>query len=118
VHTAYIVVTILAASASGCAALLNFAGAEFVKAVADDVRVPHSWMLPLGTLLASGAVGLLIGFAIPALGFAAAIGLVVYFICAIAAHVRARDLNVGGALTFLALAAAALITALGNHNHW
>jgi hypothetical protein len=48
-------------------------------------------MVPLGTLLASGAVGLLTGFAVPALGTAAAIGLVLYFICAVTAHLRVRD---------------------------
>jgi len=117
-HTAYIVVTILAASANGYAASLNFVGAESVKAVADEVRVPRTWMVPLGTLLASGAVGLLTGFVVPALGVAAAIGLVLYFICAIGAHIRVRDPKVGGALTFLVLAAAALITGLGNHNQW
>jgi hypothetical protein len=117
-HIAYIAVTILAASANGYAASLNFVGSESVKTVADEVRVPRTWMVPLGTLLASGAAGLLIGFAVPALGVAAAVGLVLYFICAISAHIRVRDPNVGGAVTFLVLAAGALITALGNHSHW
>jgi hypothetical protein len=35
-------------------------------------------MLPFGMLLASGAVGLRTGFAVPVLGEAAAIGLVLY----------------------------------------
>jgi hypothetical protein len=117
-HTAYIAITILAASANGYAAALNFAGAESVKLVADQVRVPRTWMIPLGALLASGAGGLLIGFAVPALGIAAAIGLVLYFVCAISAHLRVRDRKLGGAATFLILALAALLTGLGNHNHW
>jgi NAD(P)H-dependent FMN reductase len=53
------------------------------------------------------AVGLLAGFAVPALGTAAAIGLVVYFICAVTAHLRVRDRGIGGAVFFLVLAAAA-----------
>jgi hypothetical protein len=118
VYIAYLVTTILAALINGCAALLNFAGAEYVKEAADHVQVSYSWMLPLGTLLASGATGLLVGFAVPALGIAAAIGLVAYFVCAISAHVRVRDNHVGGALFFLILATAALITALGHHNRW
>jgi hypothetical protein len=73
----YLVITILAALANGYAAALNFVGAESVKVVADRVRVSRGWMVPLGTVLASGAVGLLSGFAVPALGTAAAIGLVV-----------------------------------------
>ena len=74
-------------------------------------------MVPFGMLLASGALGLLIGFAVPALGVAAAIGLVVYFVCALGAHTRVRDRQVAGAISFLALAVAALIAGL-YHNHW
>jgi hypothetical protein len=116
-HVTYVVVTILAALACGYAACLNFVGAESVKVVADKVQVSQEWMIPFGMLLASGAVGLLIGFAVPALGMAAAIGLVVYFICALGAHARVRDRQIGGALSFLVLAVAALIAALGYHNH-
>lgn len=118
VHPAYVIVTILAVLATSYAACLNFVGAESVKVVADLVQVSRKWMLPLGTLLASGAVGLLIGFAVPLFGKAAAIGLVIYFICAISAHIRARDSGVGGAVFFLLLATAALITTFAYHNHW
>lgn len=111
-HTAYIIATILAALANGCAASMNFVGAESVKAVADRVQVSQQWMVPLGALLASGTVGLLIGFGVPPLGTAAAIGLVLYFLCALSAHVRVRDPGVGGALFFLVLAVAALATRL------
>ena len=113
-----LVATLLAALANGYAAGLNFVGAESVKVVADRVRVSRGWMVPLGTLLASGAAGLLIGFAVPALGTAAAIGLVLYFICAVTVHVRVRDRQIGGAVFFLLLAAAALTTDLAYHNHW
>jgi hypothetical protein len=117
-HVTYLVTTILAALANGYAACLNFIGAESVKVVADRVRVSRGWMVPLGALLASGAVGLLTGFAVPAFGMAAAIGLVMYFICAVTAHLRVRDCQIGGAVFFLVLAAAALITDVGYHNHW
>ena len=117
-HVIYLVTTILAAVANGYAASLNFVGAESVKVVADRVQVSRRWMVPLGTLLASGAVGLLTGFAVPALGVAAAIGLVVYFMCAVTAHVRVGDRHAGGAVFFLVLAAAALTTSIGYHNHW
>ena len=116
-HTIYVLITILAALAYSYAACLNFVGAESVKVVADKVQVSQNWMIPLGMLLASGAVGLVIGFAVPALGTAAAIGLVVYFICALGAHLRLRDPQIGGAVSFLVLAVAALIAALGYHNH-
>jgi hypothetical protein len=109
-YVSYLATTILAALANGCAASLNFVGADSVKVVADRVRVSREWMVPFGTLLASGAVGLLAGFAVPALGMAAAIGLVLYFICAVTAHLRVRDRQIGGAVFFLFLAAAALTT--------
>jgi hypothetical protein len=114
----YVAVTIVVALGNGYAAALNFAGAESVKAVADEVRVPRKWMIPFGILLASGAVGLLAGFAVPALGTAAAIGLVVYFICAVTAHIRVRNPKVAGAVSFLVMAVAALVVGLGYHDHW
>jgi hypothetical protein len=113
----YLVITILAALANGYAAALNFVGAESVKVVADRVRVSRGWMVPLGTVLASGAAGLLTGFAVPALGTAAAIGLVVYFICAVSAHLRVRDRHFGGAAFFLLLAVAALTANVAYYNH-
>ncbi len=117
-HVTYLIITILAVLANGYAASLNFVGAESVKVVADRVQVSRGWMVPLGALLASGAGGLLIGFVVPALGTAAAIGLVVYFICAVTAHLRVRDRQIGGAVFFLLLAVAALTTNVGYHEHW
>jgi DoxX-like family len=117
-RTPYVVITILAAVANGYAASLDFVGAESIQVVADRVQVARKWMIPLGFCLASGAAGLLLGFAVPALGTAAAIGLVLYFICALSAHIRARDRHVGGAVSFLVLAVAALTTSLAYHNHW
>jgi uncharacterized membrane protein YedE/YeeE len=55
-----------------------------------------------------GAGGLLVGLAVPVIGAAAAVGLVLYFICALGAHIRAHDHGSGGAVTFLILAVAAL----------
>jgi SNF family Na+-dependent transporter len=117
-HVIYLATTILAALANGYAAALDFVGAESVKVVADRVEVSRRWMVPLGVLLASGAFGLLTGFAVPTLGTAAAIGLVLYFICAVTAHLRVRDRQIGGAVFFLLLAAAALTTNIAYHNDW
>lgn len=117
-HIAYLAVTSLAALMNGYAAVMNFVGADFVKVVADKVHVSQKWMVPFGLLLAAGAVGLVVGFAVPALGVAAAIALVIYFICALRTHVRMCDHNVGGAITFLLLAVAALVTDVGYHQQW
>ena len=48
----------------------------------------------------------------------AAIGLVLYFVCAVTAHLRVRDRQIGGAVVFLLLAAAALTTDIAYHNRW
>ena len=107
-HIAYLVITVVAALMYGYAASLNFVGAESVKVVADRVHVSQKWMIPFGVLLSAGAGGLLLGLVVPALGIAAGIGLVLYFICALSAHVRAHDRGIGGAVTFLVLALAVL----------
>jgi uncharacterized membrane protein HdeD (DUF308 family) len=117
-HLVYVVVTIVAACANLYAASLDFLGAESVKAVADRVEVSQRWMVPLGVLLLSGGVGLLVGFAVRPLGIAAAIGLVLYFTCAVSAHLRVRDREVAGAIVFLVLAVASLIGNLAYHHHW
>ena len=114
----YVVITIVAALANGYAAVLNFVSAESVKVVADKVRVSRRWMIPFGILLASGALGLLVGFAVPVLDTAAAIGLVLYFIGALSARQRVRDPGICGVVSFLVLAAAVLIAGLGYHNQW
>jgi len=74
-------------------------------------------MIPLGILLAMGAAGLLIGLAVPALGIAAASGLVAYFVCAASAHIRAHDRGLGGAVGFLVLALAALVAEVAHRHH-
>jgi hypothetical protein len=117
-YITYVFITGLAALGNGYAASLNVVGAESVKVVADRVGVSRNWMIPFGTLLAAGAAGLLAGFAVPVLGRAAAVGLVLYFVCALGAHIRAHDREVGGAVTFLVLAVAALIANIGYHNQW
>jgi uncharacterized membrane protein len=111
----YLTVTLLASAVNGVAAVANLIGHEYPKTQADKLRVPQSWIRPLGTLLAAGAVGLLVGFALPAVGTLAAAGLVLYFICAFGAHLRARDYHVGPWAVFFSLAVAALAVNLAYH---
>lgn len=89
--TAYAVVGMLTAAANGTFATLDFRRSEFVLENMARVRVKPSLLYPLGFLKLAGAVGLLIGVAVPALGVAAAIGLVLFFIGAIVTHIRAQD---------------------------
>ncbi|MEV0271455.1 DoxX family protein [Hamadaea sp. NPDC050747] len=114
----YIAVTIVAAIVFAYAAVLSIIGSDTVARTAEAVRVPASWMVPLGTLLAAGSLGLLAGFLVPAIGTAAASGLVLYFACAAAAHARVRDTQLsrwGTWAAFFALAVATLVVALAYH---
>jgi hypothetical protein len=116
VFTAYVVVTLLAIAAnafSGVAALVHF---KPILLGMLKAGVPESWLtFPIGTLKAAGAVGLLLGLiGVPLIGTAAAIGLILFFVCAIYTHVRARDYSpqFGLAIGFLLLAVAAPVLGL------
>jgi hypothetical protein len=115
---AYIAVTVVAAIANACAAVLSFTHHKSVVETVERLRVPVSWMVPLGFLLAAGSLGLVAGFAIPALGTAAACGLVLYFLFAAGAHIRARDTRLLAWINwaaFFTLAVAALVMGLAYH---
>lgn len=60
---------------------------------------------------AAGALGLLIGIAVPLIGLVAAGGLTLFFVGAIITHLRARDYSLGRGMpvVFLLIAAAALV---------
>jgi hypothetical protein len=114
--TAYVVVTLLAIAAntfSGVAALVHF---KPILPGMAKAGVPESWLtFPIGTLKTAGAAGLLLGLiGVPLIGTAAAIGLILFFVCAIYTHLRARDysLQLGLATGFLLLAVAALVLGL------
>ena len=78
--------------------------------------MPESWLtFPIGTLKTVGAAGLLLGVAgLPVVGTAAAIGLVLFFVCAVHTHLRVGDYSVqlGLAVGFLGLAVASLALGL------
>ncbi|TQF06591.1 DoxX family protein [Kitasatospora acidiphila] len=108
---AYIVVAILLT--------LVLAGSGRGKLVRDPkimegmtkVGVPESWLPRLAALEFAGAIGLIAGIWVRALGVAAAVGVVLYFIGAVATHLRAKDgkgAPVPGALALLAVAATVL----------
>ena len=112
---AYLTCTCLAALACAYAVYLNVTRARSVLDTAQRLDLPVSLMVPFALLLGSAAAGLLAGFAVPAIGTAAAAGLVAYFVIAVAAHLRAHDFQLGWALGYLSLAGAALGTGLAYH---
>ncbi|MFI6090968.1 DoxX family protein [Streptomyces sp. NPDC051218] len=88
--TAYVVVTVLAAVMVGFSAVSVFLRAKWVVEPMADYGVPFSWLPWLGAAKAAGAVGLLVGLLVPAVGVAAGIGLALYFAGAVVTVVRAR----------------------------
>ncbi|MET8625254.1 DoxX family protein [Kitasatospora sp. NPDC004669] len=91
---AYVFVAVAAIAANAGIAAADFAGAPFVLANSAEVNVPRSWIPRLAALKAAGAAGLLIGLvAFPPLGIVAAVGLVLFYIGAVATHVRTRVLH-------------------------
>jgi hypothetical protein len=115
VFAAYLTCTCLAAFACAYAVYLNLTRDRLVVDTAQRLGIPVSLMVPFGILLGSAGLGLLAGFVVPVLGTAAASGLVAYFVIALAAHLRARDLQLVWPLLYFSLATAALVTGLAYH---
>jgi DoxX-like protein len=109
--TGYVVVTLVTILANAAIAVADLARADFVVANSGDVGVPSSWLPALGLLKGAGAVGLLLGLlGVPVIGIAAAVGLVLFFVGAVVAHVRARVFRtIAVPAGFLALAVASLV---------
>jgi len=107
---------VLLAGAVGCVLANAFevaaklARARFVLANCAEVGVDSAWIPYLAALEGAGVVGLLLGlFGLPYLGLAAGLGLVVFFVGAVAVHVRTRVLhNIAFPAVFLLLPVAAV----------
>ena len=91
----------------------DFVPAKFVLANSGEVGVPRSWLTALGAAKLAGSIGLVVGLlALPGLGIAAAVGLVLYFVGAVLAHIRARvfyNIALPGAYLRLSAATVALM---------
>ncbi|MFJ8792768.1 DoxX family protein [Streptomyces sp. NPDC102462] len=114
--TAYVIVTVVAIAANAGIAVADLLRAGFVLANSAEVGLPRSWLPWLATAKAAGAAGLLLGLlgARP-LGVAAAVGLVLFFVGAVAAHVRLRVYhNIAFPLGYLALATTTLALTVGH----
>jgi DoxX-like family len=89
-HTAYLIVTLVAAAFVGLSAWALFAHAAFIMEPLDRLKIPHSWWPWLATAKALGAIGLVAGLFVPAIGVLAAICLVLYFAGAVVTTLRVR----------------------------
>jgi len=69
----------------------KIAGVPAMREAADHFGIPFNKFRSIGVLEIAGALGILIGFANKTLGIAAAIGLFLLLIGAVASHIRVRD---------------------------
>ncbi|MFJ7247298.1 DoxX family protein [Kitasatospora sp. NPDC098652] len=110
---AHTLVTILGALLVGFSAYSVFTKAEYVVGPLAEYGVPRAWWTWLGLAKAAGALGLLVGLVVPAVGYAAAVGIVLYFLGAVITVVRARAYaHIPFPLIYLAPVAASLVLGL------
>ncbi|WP_262699531.1 MULTISPECIES: DoxX family protein [Streptomyces] len=64
---------------------------ERVMASLSAVQVSDSWRLPLAAVKFAGALGLAAGIVFRPLGIVAAVGVVLFFLGAVGAHLRVKD---------------------------
>ena len=107
-HTAYIIITVLAALALTFSATADFVRYHQVLTNMAKAGVPESWLTKLGLLKAAGALGLVVGIGVPAIGAAAAVGVILFFVGAIITHVRARWYSFSYPTVYLVLAMGSL----------
>ncbi|MFZ2178049.1 MAG: DoxX family protein [Rhodococcus sp. (in: high G+C Gram-positive bacteria)] len=106
---ATVIVTVLLAVAligSAAGKLTRNAG---ILANMDKVQVPADRVPWLGYLEIAGALGLVAGLFWWPIGVAAAIGVILYFIGAVGAHIRAKDKELAPAAVLALVAVAALV---------
>jgi DoxX-like family len=109
-NTAYVVITLITATITAGVAIADLIPAGFVLANSAEVEVPRSWLPALGAVKLAGAAGLIVGLlGLRAMGFAAAVGLVLFFVGAVVTHLKAHVLyNIAFPGAFLVLSAATL----------
>ncbi|MFD8500242.1 DoxX family protein [Amycolatopsis sp. NPDC059657] len=110
---AYVIVTLIAAIANLAAAVADWSRAGFVLANSAELGISERWVPYLAVPKAAGSLGLVAGLlGFRPLGFAAAVGLILFFAGAVVVHVRARVFhNLGYSCCFLALAVGAAVLA-------
>jgi DoxX-like family len=109
--TATVVVTLLLAALFTFAASIKLLGVSQSLAIRDHLGLrPMQWRA-IGALELAGVAGALIGLAWPPIGIAAAIGLAVLTIGALAFHIKASDraVDMAPAVIGIGLAAATAV---------
>ncbi|ALJ19715.1 DoxX family protein [Microbacterium sp. No. 7] len=88
---------------------------RFIRECLDGVGFPRDWWWTLIVIKALAAAGLVVGIWTPGVAVAANVGVIAYFCCAAAAHLRARSLGSAfwvNCLGMLTLSMAVLVLSL------
>ena len=109
--TAYLSVTILLAAMAAFSGVAKIRrDPRIVRVIHEVIGVPLRYFPLLAASEFAGALGVVLAIWWPPLGVAAGIGLVVYFVGAVASHLRVGDVKgIGPAAFMLVVAAAALV---------
>ncbi|MFM7093897.1 MAG: DoxX family protein [Actinomycetota bacterium] len=85
-----------------------------VMRAAETVHCPTDLCTVLGLIKIAAATGLIVGLTVDKIGTASAVGLSIYFVLAVGAHIRVRDRLKGilPAIGTLAISVATLATSL------
>lgn len=70
--------------------VLSIRPVRFIRDCLESVHFPEDWWWILLVVKVLAAAGLIAGIWIPGVAFAANLGVVVYFLCATVAHIRAK----------------------------
>jgi DoxX-like protein len=118
----YLLVTILVAVAVAFSAVMKIRRhPHAVRKIHGDVGVPLHYFPFAAALQLAGALGLILGIRWPLVGIVAGVGLIVYFVTAMLAHIRAHDFQGIRAAVLMFFAVAIALTMrlhLGPHPHW
>jgi hypothetical protein len=113
------IATAIVSSLLACGLLLSaqakLAHQSAVMTTTASVGVPEGkvWLLACAEI--AGAVGLIVGLWLWPLGVAAAVGVVLYFVGAVSAHLRKYDLKIAPAFVLLLWGVAALVLRSVSH---
>ncbi|MEU9073811.1 DoxX family protein [Kitasatospora sp. NPDC004745] len=88
---AHVVLAVVSALWVGFSGVSLARRAEFVTQPLVEYGVPRSWWAWLALAKLAGAAGLLVGLAVPAVGVAAAVALILYFLGAVLTTLRVRS---------------------------
>jgi hypothetical protein len=118
----YLAITFIVAAMVALSAIMKIRrDPRVVRVINEIVGVPLGYFPLLAAYEFAGALGLVLGIFWPLLGVVAGVGLVLYFMGAIVAHLRVGDFKTVGPAVFMFVATIIALTIrlhLGPHPHW